>query len=211
MKIKDIESKLKREHESAKVPDMLSRVKKAPINKLLVGETPAQAFQKKLAVRLLVTTTALLIVAVFCFAAMLLFTERGEIGARYYISLRVEKDGVVEEYGVVTSEGLASVSCIDYQSGNKISYRAIEAFYTLKSGDKVSISAIGEDPAKCSELVKSLRDELSSAYGAFSLASVSTSVNNDDEISRLRERVEQRGGDGSVSVKELVTELDSLI
>lgn len=211
MKIKDIKSKLKSEHESAKIPDMLSRVKKAPINKLLSGETPAQAFQKKLAVRLLVTTTALLIVAVFCFAAMLLFTERGAIGERYYVSLCVQTEDGKTEYGIVTSEGLANVSCIDYQSGNKTSYRAIEAFYTLKSGDKVSIGVIGEDYAKCAELAKTLRDFLASAYGSFSQASVSTTVNDDGEITKLRERVAQRGGDGDASVKELVAQLDSLI
>lgn len=215
MKLKDIETKLKKEQESVAVPDILERVKKAPINKLLSGETPAQAFQKKLAVRLLVTTTVLLIAAIFCFAAMLLFTNNDAASSRYYISLRVEKDGVSEEFGIVASEGLKGVSCIDYQTGSRPSYRAIEALYDLRSEDKVFISVIGEDSAKCAQLANALRNELSSAYGTFSQATTSTSVNSDAEIALLQSHISALSPSPLPSpappTKDLIPLIDALI
>ena len=53
MKLKDIEKGLKSEQNSQQVPDVLQRAKKAPINRLLDGQTPLKAFDKQTAVRLL--------------------------------------------------------------------------------------------------------------------------------------------------------------
>lgn len=63
MKLRDIEKKLRREQESKTVPEVYARASKAPLNKLLSGETPARAFQKQLVMRLLVIVLALFLVA----------------------------------------------------------------------------------------------------------------------------------------------------
>ena len=44
MKLKDIEKSLKKEHDGAKVPDVMRRAQKAPINRLLDGQRPLKAY-----------------------------------------------------------------------------------------------------------------------------------------------------------------------
>lgn len=54
MKLKDIEKNLKKEQDCKSVPDVYARASKAPLNKLLTGETPARAFQKQVVMNLLI-------------------------------------------------------------------------------------------------------------------------------------------------------------
>lgn len=201
MKFKDIKNQLKDEHRSVQVPDMLSRVKRAPINKLLSGETPAQAFQKKLAVRLLVTATALLVAAVFCFAALLLFTENGQASPRCYISLRVESGDLTESYGIVVSGDITTAVCIDENTKQKAQYSSISALYNLKSTDKVTVCAICEDAKIAARTLANFKDELVLFYGDLGGATLTTSANSPAAIDLLREYV---GGDESDDIAKLI-------
>ena len=70
MKIRDIKNNLKNEHDEKSVPDVFSRAKKAPINRLLTGEEPLRAFDKTTAVRLLWIALALLLVCALAFSAL---------------------------------------------------------------------------------------------------------------------------------------------
>lgn len=211
MKLKDIKSRLREEQAGVEIPDMLPRVKKAPLNKLLSGETPAQAFQKKLAVRLLVTATALLIAAIICFAAMLLFSSEKQAGEHFYISLEIQKEGGSNSFSIVSTKDVSSAICVDDVTGERCACTAISALYALNSGDKVTIAIIGENSSKCATVLNSFKNELTSAYGEFYLATVVTSVNSQEEIDALRSLVEQKGGDPSGGIKELVERISSLM
>lgn len=71
MKYKDLETKIRTEADGIDVPNVYSRVRKAPINSLLDGEAPRKAFRKRLAVMLLVLTLAIFAVmslTLFAFA-----------------------------------------------------------------------------------------------------------------------------------------------
>lgn len=211
MKLKDIESKIKAEQDSVKVPDMLSRVKKAPLNKLLSGETPAQAFKKELAVRLLVTATVLLIVAVFCFAAMLLFENGGEASPRCYISLRIQRGDATESYSVISSGDISSAVCINDATGERASFRAISALYALESTDKVSISSLCADNSVARDALSAFREELALTYPRFSLAAISIYVNSASDIQALRDRVSAFGVSPSSDLSTLIDQLAGLL
>ncbi len=209
MKLKDIEHKLRSEQETVKVPDMLSRVKKAPLNKLLSGETPAQAFKKKLAVRLLVTATVLLIAAVFCFAAMLLFTENGKANPHAYLSIKTSGEG--ESYAIFVTGDLSKAACFDERTGEQTSFYALSALYDLKSTDKVEICAICEDASLASDLLGKLREELSGAYAGFNGASVTTSVNSDSAIALLKQKVSAAGLSAESDLTKLIDQYYSVL
>lgn len=71
MKLSDIEQNIKKEGGEIKVPDVLNKVKRAPINKLLSDKTPAQAFKKRTATLILILTLLILAVLSISLFAML--------------------------------------------------------------------------------------------------------------------------------------------
>ncbi len=211
MKLKDIKNKLKAEQSQVRVPDMLGRVQKAPINKLLSGETPAQAFQKKLAIRLLVTATALLIVAVFCFGAMMLHAGNGEAQPLCYAVIRAQSETGEANFDLVTSGDLFDVVCVDQSTGEKMSLLAISALHELKSTDKVAIAVICDDRTVATNVVQSLKEELVATYSGQGELTVQTSVNAQSEIELLKQRIEALGGQPKEDIAELVEIVAALI
>jgi hypothetical protein len=80
MKLSELEKRIKREGGSIKVPDVYKKVKHAPINRLLTGQTPVQAFKKRLTTLLLIFT--LLILAVMSIALFAMLNKPDKHAAR---------------------------------------------------------------------------------------------------------------------------------
>lgn len=169
MKLKDIEKGLKNEQNSQKVPDVLQRAKKAPINKLLDGQTPLKAFDKQAAVRLLWCVMLLLVTAVLAIGAIALMPkgEREQVEL-CYVNIRVESDGEITTYGMVVEDcetvavfvlekKNAEVVARDLQKKGDSVENAINDVYQAKSGDKVSICVLCDSDASIlSTLVASI-------------------------------------------------------
>jgi len=152
MRFKDIEKRLRSEHDESRVPDVYMRVKKAPINKLLEGETPALAFQKQIAMKLLIGTAIIFIVAAIAVAA-LWFSKPTDLDLPdYYVSVTVERQtGRTESYGAVLREDSGTVLITEeYRSADMSDKHdfteclQITDFILFKSDDKVSISIFGD-------------------------------------------------------------------
>lgn len=159
MKLKDIEKGLKNEQNSQKVPDVLQRAKKAPINRLLDGQTPLKAFDKQTAVRLLWCVMLLLVTAVLAIGAIALMPkgEREQVEL-CYVNIRVESDGEITTYGMVVEdcETVAvfvlekqntEVVARDLQKKGDSVENAINDVYQAKNGDKVSICVLCDNDA----------------------------------------------------------------
>ena len=175
MKIKDIEKKLRREQDGQAVPDVYTRVKKAPLNKLLLGETPIRAFRKNLATRLLAIACILFIVSAIALAAMW-FTP-SNIGAApdCYASIALTRtaDGTAEgaedycRIGVLMDAGGAVISItVELENGEPADgemtvYSAlISDFISPKANDKVSIGVLCGNLSRGFERANKLADEL---------------------------------------------------
>lgn len=159
MKLKDIEKGLKNEQNSQKVPDVLQRAKKAPINRLLDGQTPLKAFDKQTAVRLLWCVMLLLVTAVLAIGAIALMPkgEREQVEL-CYVNITVESDGEITAYGMVVEDcetvavfvlekQNAEVVACDLQKKGDSVENAINDVYQAKIGDKVSICVLCDNDA----------------------------------------------------------------
>jgi len=150
MKIKDIEKNLKEEHNNTVVPDVYERVSKAPLNKLLSGETPARAFQKQLIMRLLVFVFVIFTVAAIGLSAMWLSPSNAAAEPDCYIAVTVSSDDGDSRIGIVMSGGKNFLVMVEeersgvYSDCPVVSYTSIISdFIEPKQGDKVSIELIG--------------------------------------------------------------------
>jgi len=148
MKFKDIEKNLKKENDSINVPDVFDSVKSTPINRLLTGETPIQAFKKKLVLQVMAFAIIILIVAFVAFAALALTEPKSTMGPDSYVSISilsgdkygfiVGADGTVK-LAVKEKDGGSDVYAkIDNVAGNDIK-NAIKYVYAPNSTDKISI------------------------------------------------------------------------
>ncbi len=157
MKLKDIEKSLKKEHDGAKVPDVMRRAQKAPINRLLDGQRPLKAFDKQTAVRVLWIVMALAVTALLCFGALgIMGNGGGDKVPCAYVRVSVENGGEITEYGIVI-EGVQNVALFvleksgstspmkDLQKGGNSLQNAINDVYQCKSGDKVSICVVSSN------------------------------------------------------------------
>lgn len=152
MKLKDIEKSLKNEQKQMGVPDVLARSKKAPINRLLDGQTPLRAFNKPLASRLLWCALILLVTMIVCFAVYMLLPRQTQNVSYGYMSVTIETDGSVDRYGIVTdsdlnveivvheSEGDSKILQVVSVANNSLE-SAIKELYRAKSVDKVCVCA----------------------------------------------------------------------
>lgn len=152
MKLKDIEKSLKNEQKQMGVPDVLARSKKAPINRLLDGQTPLRAFNKPLASRLLWCAMILLVTTILCFAVFMLLPQKSQ-GVNYgYMSVTIESGSDIDRYGIVSDDELQVVIVVRETSNEeKISQvvnitnnsldNTINGLYASKSIDKVRICA----------------------------------------------------------------------
>jgi len=112
MRLKDIEKKLRREQESKTVPEVYARASRAPLNKLLSGETPARAFQKQLVMRLLVIVLALFLVAAIGLSAMWLAPSNGGSTPDCYACITVSGDGGELRIGLILRSGRNIASAV---------------------------------------------------------------------------------------------------
>lgn len=152
MKLKDIEKSLKNEQKQMGVPDVLARSKKAPINRLLDGQTPLRAFNKPLASRLLWCALILLVTMIVCFAVYMLLPRQTQNVSYGYMSVTIETDGSVDRYGIVTdsdlnveivvheSEGDSKILQVVSVASNSLE-SVIKELYRAKSVDKVCVCA----------------------------------------------------------------------
>ncbi len=214
MKIKDIKERLKKEHEGYDIPDMLPRVKRAPLNRLLSGETPAQAFRKELAVRLLVTATVLLIVAAIAFTAMILLPSHEKAKPYCYVSIEVQKEGETLNFGLVFS-GDGRIVLLADESGQegatKMKIVSISQLYQYGSTDKTSVCVICEDSELARDRLKYVAGELEAAYAFAPSASLSRRIGNEDDRARLSAIVLSLGGEECESLADLVHQYFALV
>jgi len=208
MRIKDIEGKLKSEHNSQTVPDVLQRAKKAPINKLLDGQTPLKAFDKHTAVRLLWCAMLLLVTAVLAtFAIAMIPDGANDEVAVCYINVKVESGDETVVYGIVV-ENYETVSVFVKERQNqtviaqnlqKRGYSlqsAINDVYEQKEGDRITICALGKDvPADFANVVKDM----------FSPVAANTSVNDSAVLFELKDFLGSDKTDVDSLVDEYVT------
>ena len=190
MRIKDIEGKLKSEHNSQTVPDVLQRAKKAPINKLLDGQTPLKAFDKHTAVRLLWCVMLLLVTAVLAtFAIAMIPDGANDEVAVCYVNVKTESNGETVVYGIVV-ENYETVSVFVKERQNqtviaqnlqKRGYSlksAINDVYEQKEGDRITICVLGKDvSADFANVVKDM----------FSPYAANASVNDSAVIFELKD------------------------
>lgn len=157
MKRKDIEKSLKKEHDGAKVPNVMRRAQKAPINRLLDGQRPLKAFDKQTAVRVLWIVMALAVTALLCFGALCIMDNGTSDKVNCaYVRVSIENGGEITEYGMVI-EGVQNVALFvleksgstlpmkDLQKGGNSLQNAINDVYQCKSGDKVSICVVASN------------------------------------------------------------------
>ncbi len=172
MKIKDIKDKLKQEEGQTKVPDVLERAKRAPINKLLTGETPLQAFSRTLAMRLLVFATLLLVVAIFSLMAMWLAPTHPAEQPYCYVSVTVLQGEEELHFGMIAkSDGNVYLCCKEKrwsfaEKPAPMAFSSISELYQLKIDDKVYVRTISDDRALAKELEETTTSELRSSYYA---------------------------------------------
>lgn len=115
MKFKDIEKNLKKESENIVVPDVYNSIKATPIHRLLTGETPIQAFKKELAIRVIIFSIVILIVAFFTFATMALLKPNTTVGPDSYVSFNVA--GEVKYSFVIDYNGTVKLAVKNKEAG----------------------------------------------------------------------------------------------
>lgn len=181
MRNKDIIKSLKSESESVKLPDVYSRAKSAPINKLLTGETPIQAFQKQLAVRLLAISAILIIALILSTAAYMLVPANVEAGNNSYVSITIAGGN---RYGFVVSSdnnviaavlekdgGAESLTKLNDAVGKDLN-NAIKAVYVANNNDDVTICAISKKSDVSNYWATQAKDIVDSLYTIKSYASI---------------------------------------
>lgn len=188
MKIKDIKNNLKNEHDEKSVPDVFSRAKQAPINRLLTGEEPLRAFDKTTAVRLLWIAVALLLVCALAFSALALMQDNKPAPSQSYVRLSVESEGKTIVYGFVISDESVTVCILERdgedtpfsnvgKQGENIKY-AINEVYQAKNDDKVRVCVIGEDRSTALRLATALVSTIRDGMQNGEEATVSYSIND---------------------------------
>lgn len=196
MKNKDITENLKKEHRDKSVPDVFSRVRKAPINKLLDGQRPLKAFDKTSAVRVLWLALALFVAFVFTLSVFALMPKTKEVAPSSYVRISVESGGQTTVYGFIVNDGKA-VLCVLEREGEQHPLRnlnlsesrvkdAINDVYRAKSGDKVAICALDGNSAYATELVQSVKTAISEAAQSQADIEITTSVNDTVVMEDLR-------------------------
>ena len=205
MKLKDIEKSLKKEHDGAKVPDVMRRAQKAPINRLLDGQRPLKAFDKHTAVRVLWIVMALAVTALLCFGALgIMGNGGGDKVPCAYVRVSIENGGEITEYGIVI-EGVENVALFvlekkdgvkmqDLQKSGISLKNAINEVYQVKNGDKVSICVVSSN--EDSTLESDLKDAFSSVGNSVTVLS----HNDENVLASLKEYAKNESSDIDVVV-----------
>lgn len=196
MKNKDITENLKKEHRDKSVPDVFSRVRKAPINKLLDGQSPLKAFDKTSAVRVLWVALALFIVCVFTLSVFALMPETKKAEPSSYARISIESDGKTTVYGFIVNDEKAVLCVLEKEGAEQPLLNlnlsasdvknAINGVYHAKNNDKISICAINVDSAQAYELAQLLKNAISETSQISADTDISISANDAAVIDDLR-------------------------
>lgn len=188
MKFKDIEKKLKREQEQKTIPDVYARVSQSPLNKLLLGETPARAFQKRAVMSLLLIVLVLFLGVAIGLSAMWLSPADTKGAPDCYVAVTVNSEAGDMRLGLVMSGGRSIVKCVVEENNgafNKqpiVSYKSrISDFISPKSGDKVSISILSTNSALIADCARFISNELETVYNG-----VSFTMSTDADSAHIR-------------------------
>ncbi len=195
MKLKDIEKSIRKESDNVRVPDVYSTAKRAPINRLLTGETPIRAFEKKLATRLLAAVSVLLVVIAICMTVMWASRPAEQGTGQGYVSVRVD-DGESEVryslvlsangevlYAAKESDNYTAMELVDV-CGKKPE-NAVSQLYQAKSGDKVTICVYYANAENARTLSRYLGDILKESYDSTMQKTVSCYFNLASEKEHL--------------------------
>ena len=197
MKIKDIESKLKNEQKSQNIPDVLQRAKKAPINRLLDGQTPLRAFDKQTAVRLLWCAMFLLVAAVLAIWAGATIPDGGQGKASLaYVRIIVVSEDETTEYGIVTEDFERVAALVQEKQNDTLVCQNLQKNgYNVepKEGDRITICVVSNT------VPNGFVDGVKAAFSADGIE-VSTSENDSATIATLRSLV----GDDRADVDTLI-------
>ncbi|MEG2274576.1 MAG: hypothetical protein RSC44_04510 [Clostridia bacterium] len=171
MKFSDIEKKIKKDAENIKVPEVLSRVKIAPLKSLGEGETPARAFKKNFTVALLVLT--LVIFAVMTLTLFVFGTSdktKSIAVSSSYIGVVVENGKATTAFGIVT-DSLGEICAVtDETNGKRLSFNknatisaTILSVVDLKDGDKVRVATLNNNAKTAEKLAEDIARELTAS------------------------------------------------
>lgn len=176
MKIKDIKNSLKNEQKQIGVPDVLARAKKAPINKLLDGQTPLRAFDKRFTLRLLWGALILLVTIILCFAVFMLMPSGTAKTTYAYMNITIQSGECADVYGLVVNEESKVVVLVhesgieqDLPSTVSMSNDALEytlkELYDAKTIDKVRVCVFCSSDEAAQNALDVARDAFDDLFG----------------------------------------------
>lgn len=216
MKLKDIEKKLKEENSQVKVPDVLARVKKAPINRLLTP--PAQAFKKRLAIQLLCFAFILILAVMFTLVTMFLVPSAEENNV-VFLKITVESGEGSESFGLCLFGDSVQKASVLSKNGEYIMQdlgavggdikTTLKDVYQTKDDDKVSICVIAVndvDKKRTENIAQSSIAELYAQNKGLSIVFQSASTGIDDLAKFLQSYgVDVVDGESSASLMSKLT------
>jgi len=215
MNKRDIEKQLFNENSNIKVPEMSLKVKNSPLNKLLSGETPVQAFRKNFANMLLIFTAIIFIIVTLALAAFILAPQEStEIVSNSYVSLTVTSRDKTEEvrYGfVIDTNGNVIIAEKEYEKNGPLKMTKVNVVNndieeTIKSllapalGDDVKISTLNASTKVAYNLQKNAISAVETAYGTISYTR-NQRINDADAIEYLVALINDKK-EGTVTVSD---------
>jgi len=219
MNKKDIEKQLLNENSSIKVPDVFPNVKRAPLNKLLTGETPMQVFKKKFAIGMLALTTVLFIIVTIALAALILSPTPNEVAqsSNSYVSIVITKqDSSITKYGFVVDTNGNLLIAEKEEDGGLIVMQRLETknnniedtianVITPSLGDSVLISAQNTNSQVAFNLKNNALSGIKEVYGSTNYV-VNTMTNDTQTIDHLVAMINSKS-DKEVSASDNIGDL----
>lgn len=212
MKFKEIEDSLKKERGEVNVPNVFSRVKKAPINRLL--SPPLQVFRKQAAIRLLAFAFVLFLAVTLAMISMFSMPASVKDDAAY-LYVRIQNGDGEYSYGIIVRGEKAEFVCAESSPNgngpqnlnlNGIGINeAINALYSAKSEDKISISAISDSDVAKSRAYSLVKEAF---YKAGAICEIAEGASAAQTKTQLINFVNGNGGevDASMSAEEIIAE-----
>ena len=195
MRLKDIEKNLKKEQDCKSVPDVYARASKAPLNKLLTGETPARAFQKQIVMNLLIFVLIIFLVLTIGLSAMWLSPNTKPTVADCYVSVTVENEDGVRRIGIVLDENKNAIITVLEQSDGVLNLEPVVAhallfkdFISPKVNDKVSVAFLCGKALAINDIVRLIVNELEFLYNGMTFE-MTTSANGTQSRANLKDYI----------------------
>lgn len=215
MKLKDIEKNLKAETDGMSVPDVLSAVKKTPINALLTGETPQQVFKKKMALRLLVVVLALFTMLSISLFAFLITPNKSDVTSDSLLTVTVENGDEQTRYGlVVTAENIVVIAVNETTYEKKVSLHdkslndALDVLYHAKSGDNVRVCVHNDDSQIALAIAEATIAQLHQRYSTLVVYNLNYALQDNSDKLLTVEFINNASGKLNVDVN---TDLKTLV